>query len=56
MLARVPRLVGGTTGVLICDVQERFRGLIHNMPSVIRSAGMLVRYEGGKLTLRPLPG
>ena len=41
-MQRVPRLVPSKTSFFICDVQERFRDIISNFPTVIRSAKMLV--------------
>jgi nicotinamidase-related amidase len=47
MLTRsVGRLARGTTRLFVCDVQERFRDLIHGMPEVVASTKLLVQVCG----------
>jgi nicotinamidase-related amidase len=38
----VGKLVASNTAFLLCDVQERFREIIHRMPTVIQSSAFLV--------------
>eukprot|EP01112_Ceratiomyxa_fruticulosa_P000515 TRINITY_DN1046_c0_g2_i3.p1 TRINITY_DN1046_c0_g2~~TRINITY_DN1046_c0_g2_i3.p1 ORF type:complete len:203 (+),score=41.04 TRINITY_DN1046_c0_g2_i3:200-808(+) len=43
MSFRIGRLVPEKTALLICDIQERFKPLIHKMPHVIRTAQLMVQ-------------
>ena len=38
----VRKIAGPTTALLVCDIQERFRGPIHGFPSMLRSSQLLV--------------
>lgn len=38
----IGKLVPGKTVMLVCDVQERFRDIIHGFPSLVKTAQMMV--------------
>jgi len=40
---RLGRLKANTSALFVCDIQEKFRGLIHGMPAVVDTASRLVR-------------
>mmetsp|Transcript_26494 Transcript_26494/g.57810 ORF Transcript_26494/g.57810 Transcript_26494/m.57810 type:complete len:204 (+) Transcript_26494:116-727(+) len=42
-LARVGKLLPSTSALFVCDVQERFRPVIHHFPSVIDTARRMIR-------------
>ena len=42
MITKVKKLNPATTAVLVCDIQERFRGIIHGFPSMLKSSQLLV--------------
>jgi len=41
--ARMGRLRANGCALFVCDVQEKFRGLIHHMPAVIETTSRMVR-------------
>lgn len=40
-IKKITKLVPQTTALFVCDVQERFKGLIWQYPSVISVAGKM---------------
>ncbi|CAO3595115.1 unnamed protein product [Absidia cylindrospora] len=42
-LAKITKLSPQTTALFVCDIQERFKGAIWNMPSVISVAGKMIK-------------
>jgi hypothetical protein len=45
-ITKIAKLAPQTTALFICDVQERFKGLIWQYPSVISVAGKMVKSLG----------
>ena len=43
--AAVKRVRRGQAALFVCDLQERFREVIHRMPAVVDSAKYMVRSE-----------
>lgn len=43
-IKKITKLVPQTTALFVCDVQERFKGLIWQYPSVISVAGKMASY------------
>lgn len=41
-ITKIAKLAPQTTALFVCDVQERFKGLIWQYPSVISVAGKMV--------------
>lgn len=46
-ITKISKLVPQTTALFVCDVQERFKGLIWQYPSVISVAGKMVMLKRG---------
>ena len=51
-ISGIKRLAPQTTSLFVCDIQERFKGLIWQYPSVISVAGKMVsRYYSSRSRL-----
>ena len=42
-LARLGKLVAPSSALFVCDIQERFVPVIHNMPAVVDTAKRMIR-------------
>jgi hypothetical protein len=47
-ISKISKLVPQTSALFVCDVQERFKGLIWQYPSVISVAGKMVMTKNRK--------
>jgi hypothetical protein len=43
-IKKITKLVPQTTALFVCDVQERFKGVIWQYPSVISVAGKMASF------------